>query len=180
MQCTAHRKRDGEQCTKRAVAGSTICRSHGAAAGQIRRAAAVRVAEADARAAWAAADNPPDEDPLRELQRLAGEALAWKDFLRDRITELSSLGYQSAVGEQVRAQVVLYERALDQVTKVLVAVGRLRIDERLAAIDQQIANKVLQAITMALEENNITGHDATEIRDSTVRHLQLLDGGDAA
>jgi hypothetical protein len=47
-QCKATARRTGRQCAKRAVAGSSVCLSHGAAASQVRRVAAQRVALAKA------------------------------------------------------------------------------------------------------------------------------------
>lgn len=44
MRCKATARRSGEQCQKRAIKGATICLSHGAAASQVRRVAAQRVA----------------------------------------------------------------------------------------------------------------------------------------
>ena len=46
QRCTAHSSRTGEPCKKYAVRGTTVCRSHGAAAGQVQRKAAERIAEA--------------------------------------------------------------------------------------------------------------------------------------
>lgn len=46
--CRATARRTGQQCQKRAVAGATVCLSHGAAASQVRRAARERVALARA------------------------------------------------------------------------------------------------------------------------------------
>jgi hypothetical protein len=44
VRCKATARRSGEQCQKRAIKGATICLSHGAAASQVRRVAAQRVA----------------------------------------------------------------------------------------------------------------------------------------
>lgn len=46
VQCTATAKSTGEQCRRLATLGATVCVRHGAAAGQVRRAAARRVAAA--------------------------------------------------------------------------------------------------------------------------------------
>jgi hypothetical protein len=54
-QCEAH-KRDGSRCRLSAVRGSNVCHKHGAAAGQVRRAAARRVAEAEGVAAFGGED----------------------------------------------------------------------------------------------------------------------------
>lgn len=45
MRCTATCKSSGEQCLKRALAGATVCLSHGAGAPQVREAATRRKAE---------------------------------------------------------------------------------------------------------------------------------------
>lgn len=42
MQCTAHRG-DGLQCTRRAIAGGTVCPTHGGSAPQVKEAARIRI-----------------------------------------------------------------------------------------------------------------------------------------
>jgi hypothetical protein len=46
MKCTAHSKRSGKPCKKDAVKGTNVCRSHGAAAPQVKAAAKRRLLEA--------------------------------------------------------------------------------------------------------------------------------------
>jgi len=45
MQCTAKSKRTGKPCTRRAIAGGNVCQVHGGAAPQVKKAAALRLAE---------------------------------------------------------------------------------------------------------------------------------------
>ena len=44
MKCSATSKSTGESCKRHAIAGGTVCRVHGGAAPQVRKAAALRLA----------------------------------------------------------------------------------------------------------------------------------------
>jgi hypothetical protein len=53
----------------------------------------------------------PVQDPLTELQILAGEMKAWKEAIGEKINALASLRYEGAgAGEQLWAEVGGYER----------------------------------------------------------------------
>lgn len=75
LRCTARSSRTGRPCRNYAMAGTTVCRSHGAGAGQVRRAAARRIAQEQAARMLADVEVTPIDDPLLELERLAAEAL---------------------------------------------------------------------------------------------------------
>ncbi|HEX6513955.1 MAG TPA: hypothetical protein VF049_00125 [Nocardioidaceae bacterium] len=122
----------------------------------------------------------PVGNPLAELQQLAGEVIAWKNLLAERVAELRSTGYRGAGGEQIRADVVLFERALDRCATVLTAIARLNIDERLAAISEHQATMVRRAIDAALASAGLAGPQATAMRQSIARHLRVLAAGDGA
>lgn len=175
-QCKATAKATGQRCEKPAMRGGLVCRSHGGAARQIRQAAARRTTEAEALAALAQMDVQPVDDPLSELAILAGEALQWKRLLKDRVSELSSLGYAGATGEQVRASVQLYGAALDRLERVLVSIARLNIDDRLAKVNERIADQLFTAQEAAFAELGVSAVTAYEIREATARHLRLVGG----
>ena len=65
-------------------------------------------------------------DPLTALRQLAGEALALKDLLAERVSELQSWRYESVLGaEQLRSELVLLERSLDRAQKFALDLARL-------------------------------------------------------
>ncbi|HEY2101433.1 MAG TPA: hypothetical protein VGH72_33555 [Pseudonocardia sp.] len=96
----------------------------------------------------------PVDNPLEELARLAGEALRWKDIMAAHVAHLTNLRYSTfddeGRHEQIRGEVVLYERAMNDAARLLVAIGRLNIDERLVRIEEQKAAIVVKAVEAAL------------------------------
>ncbi|MFI0914218.1 hypothetical protein [Streptomyces abikoensis] len=177
-QCTAHRSSDGERCKNWALKNMTVCRYHGGANRRSRAAAERRRAEAavdaQARRTLAALGADPVDNPLVALAQLAGEVTAFKDALAERVNELSSIRYATDHGEQVRAEVLLYERAMDRVAAVLGTIARLNIDERLAAISEKQADAVIRAIDAALAHAGVTGPLATEARQVAARRLRAV------
>lgn len=113
-----------------ATPGIGPCRKHGGATRNHRKHAEVVQAEQ----ALASLGMPVRrvENPLHELQALAGEVLGWKDMLAAKVADLQS----HTIGDlaTVRGEVVLFERAMDRCTRTLEVIGRLNIDARLAAV----------------------------------------------
>ncbi|MEV4438508.1 hypothetical protein AB0K09_05715 [Streptomyces sp. NPDC049577] len=177
-QCTAHRSRDGERCENWALQNMTVCRYHGGGTARSKAAAERRQAEAaveaQARKTLAALGAAPVDNPLVALSELAGEILAFKTALAERVNELSSIRYSTDHGEQIRAEVTLYERAMDRAAAVLGTIARLNIDERLAAISEKQAEAVIRAIDAALAHAGITGPLATEARQVAARRLRAV------
>lgn len=146
---------DPRQCAKTPVKGSTVCRSHGAAKGTPAAAkAAERQTEAQAEKVlanlWPGLDAAtPVKDPVASLERLAGALEQLVDQAGERVTQLQ----QVAGGKdltQLRAEVVLLERALGHLRAVLVDMARLGIAERQIQVDQQLADIIVGAFRAAL------------------------------
>jgi hypothetical protein len=79
-------------------------------------------------------------------------------MLAVKVNALSSLRYENeAGGEQLRAEVALWERALDRCERFLTAMARLNIDERLAKISEQRAEVIITVFTVALERAGVQG-----------------------
>lgn len=106
----------------------------------------------------------PIDDPLRALQQLAGEVLAWKNALVARV-DLTDLDGPT---------VVLMERALDRCNTVLSTIARLNIDERLAAVDEATAVMVVRALEAGLAAAGLAGTAAEIARQATRAHLRLV------
>lgn len=155
-----------------------MCRTHGAGAPQVRRAAEVRRVEEQVRRLVAKLGIEPVSDPLLALQELAGEQRAWADVTGEMVAELGGvIRYESAAGmEQLRSEVVVYERASERLGATLAMISRLRIDERLAAIDERRAAVVIRAVEAALVHAGITGPAFDSARQIAAAQLRVLDG----
>lgn len=170
------RKNTGTQCGQIAMRGQNVCKNHGGKAPQNLAKAEARIAEAtldtEVRKQLARLDVAPVDNPLTALAELAGQVIAFKDALAGHVNGLSEIRYQAGVGEQIRAEITLYERALDRCNSVLSSMGRLNIDERLAKVSEQQAEKLISAIDVLLIHLGITGEQAVEARRFLARTLR--------
>lgn len=167
--CIATSKRTGKQCGRTPAIGLDKCSMH-AGISKDRRFAVAR--EAELQRELARLDLAPVENPLKEIALVAAQVLWFKDQVAERVNELTSLRYSTEGGEQLRAEVALFERALDRCEKFLGTMARLRIDERLAAIEQAKADIVITAIEAALAKAGVTGQAAVEAKREAARHLR--------
>lgn len=173
------KKRQGEGTCQRPAgwgtdhAGEGRCKLHGGST-RDHKTAALR-AEADR--ALADLNAPPVDNPLTELARITGQVVAWKDALAEKVNELTSIRYSTEGGEQLRAEVALFERALDRCERFLTAMARLNIDERLARIEQQQVDLITYAVTAVLEELGLPTEQQVEARRGIARHLRVVSGG---
>lgn len=170
------RRRDGGACTNPPMSGGERCRMHGGASPQAKTAAVRRQVEGEARALLAELGVTPVDDPLAALLRLGGQVLAWQEATAALVNQLDHIRYQGGSGEQLRAEVQLYERAMDRAASVLSAIARLRIDERLAEVTQRQAEAVIGAIEAGLTAAGVTGEQMLEARRVAARHLRSVDG----
>jgi hypothetical protein len=115
-------------------------------------------------------------DPLEALLKLAGQVLAWQAATAALVNQLDGIRYRGANGaEQLRAEVALYERAMDRAVSVLSAIARLNIDERLVAVTERQADAVIGAINAALEAAGVSGEQAERARRAAARHLRSVE-----
>jgi hypothetical protein len=174
VRCTGKR-RNGSPCAAYAINGSTVCWAHGGNLPRVKAKAAVSLAQEQARAELAALDVEPVGDPLRQLALLAGQAVAWKDTMAERVNMLAGLRYEGAgAGEQLRAEVALWERALDRCGKFLVSMARLRIDDRLAKVTEAQADLIERAVTAALASEGLDLAAQDRARHVVSRHLRAV------
>jgi len=172
--CGAKTRTDGV-CQRYRLAGTTRCRLHGGASPQARGAAQRRLALQRATRAVAGQMVMPVDDPIRALRQLAGEALALKSYFRARVDALEELRYQAGAGEQTRAELLLYERALDRAAKFCEALSRLGLEERSVAVTEKQVEILTTVVERALEAAGLADHRylreclAAEIRTLEVR-----------
>lgn len=173
----------GLPCRKAAGAatshvGHGKCKSHGGNVPGARVKSERALADAMARE-WfgTAVEASAVEDPLRALKILAGECLAWKDTCSGFLRELAGVEHTSeTVGSQVRAQVIVWERALDRCEHVLTSLARLKIDERLARIEQDKADMILRAFEAGLRTAQVPAERWPLARRQFAAQLRVIDG----
>lgn len=167
-----------QPCKLWAIRGLELCRRHGGASAIMRAAGERRVAEEKidkkARSLALRLDIDPVDNPLQALALHIGEEVRLKDAFESLVRELEEIRYKGAAGEQIRAEITLYERALDRVGTRLTAYARLNIDERLAVIQEKQAEVIIKAIDAALAHAGITGEAATAARQVAARHLRSV------
>ncbi|MGW2520451.1 hypothetical protein ACWC09_26250 [Streptomyces sp. NPDC001617] len=174
------RKRQGEgTCNKTAGwgtdhPGTGRCRLHGGSTPTQKQAAHTAQAEANARKALATLNVESVDNPLAALSRLAGQAVAWQEALADCVNRLGDrIRYEGVGGaEQLRSEIALYERAMDRCGQILGLIARLNIDERLAAITEAQAEKIMGAIDAALIAADVQGDAKTAAKQVAARHLR--------
>lgn len=179
---TKNRDRAGQRCGEWALKGQTVCAAHGGKSSQALKAAARRIAEAElneqANKLLVSLGVEPVANPLTALSEMAGEMLAYKNALAGKVNELNEsdeLRYQDSKGaEQLRAEVALYERAMDRASSLLTAIAKLNIDERLAAITEKQAEAVLRAIDAALASAGVSGEAASNAKRVAARRLRSV------
>jgi hypothetical protein len=147
--------RTGGECKKHPANGTKRCKFHGgatpAAIAKAEREAHMRDLEEQVGKAVRRLNIEPVEDPLTALKLLAGEVLEWKRALLEKIQLLDNLRYSTEFNEQIRGEVLLYERSLDRCLNVLATIAKLNIDERLAAVTESQAKMLEDCLFAAFE-----------------------------
>jgi hypothetical protein len=174
-------------CQQICATGSTICKNHGGQIGGYqRKVGAQRIANDKAEFALGAimGENGnrllnalPVENPLEDLLAVAGEIREFKDILREIIADIDPKSYRyraDKVGEQVRAELLLYERGLDRYATLLVQITRLNIEERLAAVREKMAQAIEHALTMSLEASGLDLDGQDKARKVLRRELKAV------
>jgi hypothetical protein len=156
--------------------GTGRCRLHGGNTRNQRAAAHAQQAEQQARALLADLEVPVIDNPFTALSKLAGQVVAWHETIAGIVNQLGDrIRYEGAAGnEQLRAEIVLYERAMDRCASVLGMIARLNIEDRMARVSERQAEIVVSAIEAALASAGVTGRQADEARKVAARHLRAV------
>lgn len=130
---------------------------------------------AQAARALARLDADPVTNPLDELARLAGQCVAWKDMMAGKVNELTHLRYEGGPGvEQLRAEVMLWERALDRCLMALSAMAKLNIEQRLAGVRAATVQMLEEALTQALQKSGADIHGQAAARDEFKKLVKVV------
>jgi hypothetical protein len=179
---------DPDACHCFAVAGTTppMCKNHGANAGSHQgkiAAGHVVTGRVTDRMVAIMGDHgealmtpDPIGDPLSELLAVAAEIRTWKEIMRGVVADLLSrqvIRYTNrSYGEQLRAEVLLYERALERLAAILVQIGKLGIERKLAQIQADQVSMVDRALSAALTASGLGLEAQQEARAVLVRELR--------
>ncbi|MEU5633532.1 hypothetical protein ACH47C_26930 [Streptomyces rishiriensis] len=122
----------------------------------------------------------PVDSPLEAYRMFAGRVMAWLDLMDTLLGGIDSPRYRGATAEQIRGEVLLFERAMDRANTVLSTYAKLNVDERLARVTEKQADAVVAAIGAALAHAGVTGSAAADARKVAARHLRALPGSPEA
>lgn len=175
--------RAGQQCGRPPMRGGRVCASHGGKSPRMLAAAQRNLAEAEAvrEVARLSDARGPLSLPAvyQEMLKTAGIAVAWRDVLEARVSSLEDYSAVNGVGaEQVRADVVLFERALDRTGKVLELIARLDLDSRLTSMGEELGRQVVAMIRRSVADLDLTPEQSARFDAAIARELRAAAEGD--
>jgi hypothetical protein len=140
--------------------GQQVCGSHGGRTGQAKAAAARRVTAAKTVAVferYSPNGHQVPADVPHALAAIIAEIRAFASFMGDRLAEFTAAEwhYSHPDRDKIRAEIVLYERALDRAGRILVDVGRLGIEAKIAGqlerLERSRAERIVEGFEIALD-----------------------------
>jgi hypothetical protein len=176
--CGAKRRGIEETCRQWPMRGGTRCRNHGGASPQAKAKAAdnlaVTRAERFADRYLRKIEIVPVTNPLEELAKLAGIAVAWQQVMQKLVDDLDQLRYRAIDTEQVRGEVLLFERSMDRAASVLAMMAKLDIENRLVKITDRQAEAVEKALLAAMYEMRIDPERMEPAMLTVAKHLRAV------
>jgi len=178
------KQRAGGPCTNPAMTGQAVCHAHGGRNPKAKAAAAKREAEAKIVATARklipdVADREPIRNPLERLLELASEADAFRESLRRLANDVDEHIASGGNDAQLRAEVATYRQALKDTTDLLVAIAKLDIETVLARIESRKIDLVITALTVGLDEANLSNEQKRAVMTGVGRHLRSVRGSAA-
>ena len=183
------RCRHEPSCGMFAVAGTKPprCQRHGAnAGGVISKQAAVRVTNEQVDEQFRAIIAMDGErllnparltDPLTELLDLGAEMKVFKNMLREIVSTMQpqTWRYSKSAGEQVVGYLILYERALERLARILIEISKLDIIRLMARIEERKVDMIERALMTALESTGLDLEKQHTAKLVLARELQAAD-----
>ncbi len=170
--CSGHNSA-GKPCGNWPIKGADVCRKHGGAAPQVQQAAKVRVLEEQARKLIPVSSGQM-ADPIGRLLELAAEADAFREAVASLVNSLKSIEtYSLEAGSQLRAEVMLYERAIDRVARLCIEIVKLNLEERLVRVREGEARMMADALDAALTIAGLSVEQAQTVKRETAARLRV-------
>jgi hypothetical protein len=173
--CGARTHQGGKPCKRPAPEVPHRCSAHGGKSkGVAAKQARARLEEA-ARRLLVPSDVLTNVDPISRLLELAAEADAFRGAVAALVNDLNErIRYRTDGGEQLRAEVVVYERALDRAARLYLDLCKLNLDERLMRIREREAAAMLTALEGGLADAGLTDEQQKAVKGATARHLRAV------
>jgi hypothetical protein len=114
-------------------------------------------------------------NPLEALLEMANEQVAWKNLCLAKLAKLQEDEWRwdgDRAGEQIRSEIVMYERAIDRATNTLIKISRLGIEAKLAQIAEKQVSIVETAIVRTLQDIGLDIDTQAKARTRIIKHLK--------
>lgn len=96
-------------------------------------------------------------DPLAALLAVAADAEAWRHACKVIVGELDQLRFKS--GNELKAEVALFERSMDRSARILGDLARLGIESRLVKLEEAKTDLMANALDWLLGAFGVAGSD---------------------
>jgi hypothetical protein len=176
--CAATATRTGERCLRWAIAGGTVCPTHGGSIARVKASAARRVAEGEVLAVYERY-SPNGDGPVdmyAALERLVARMTGFAEFASARIEALTAEQWRT-FSTRTAAEVGMFQQACRDAGRLLTDVAKLGLIERAAAAQARITEeqgaRLHGAISGALAELGLNAHDPA-VRRVVAAHLERI------
>jgi hypothetical protein len=120
----------------------------------------------------------PVQNPFLELMDLAGEMKAFKDRIGARVDAMNIEEFRyehERAGEQIRAEIMIYIKAMERLEACLTKIAKLGIEERMMRITERQAEIIEQALlrTLADAKYDLPAQIQKAMKDDVVRRLRV-------
>jgi hypothetical protein len=161
--------------------GAGRCRKHFGNAPNVKKAAAREQAEDRAREVLARMDVRPVGNPLRALRKLAGQAESWKETCADLVNRLTAeeIRYPGSLkGEQLRAEIGMFQDATRLSASLLVSLVKLDLDGQLQALEDRQLDVFAAAFASAVAKAGLSPEQRQVLQSEFARGIRTLVPGD--
>lgn len=115
----------------------------------------------------------PVTDPIGTLCSIAGRAVRFMELLGNQVDELDKVRGAGERADQIRAEIVLYERSMNRAATIVESLIRMGIAERLVKAEEGQTAAIVAFIDGVLAD---LGHNprAPEVAGVVARRLELV------